>query len=220
MGNDKTHPDLIVPGLSTYLQPGSRNRHARVCWQGRTFTRTTGTSDKELARKRALAFFAECLPKLHQKSTGRTVTAAKPQSRRFDTLADEWLDGKRTTLCEREWRNLRNILTAANGPGSFFGRRDIDEINTALIRRYLRFAEENSTRGKLSPNTLKSHLSVVSGVLKLAAEQQLIPAVPPMPKVRVKDEPRPWFTPDEYKILIRTARRLAAEAQARKSVDA
>jgi len=39
----------------------------------------------------------------------------------------------------------------------------------------------------------------------------LIPAVPPMPKFKVKDEPRAWFDQNEYRLLLRAARGFGSE---------
>lgn len=213
MSGNKTQSTKIHRHLWLYKQRGSRCWYARVYLGGTSKAKTTGTSDERLATEKAEAFFQERLL-LHGLGLGDLSTSSDGlRSRRFDKIADDWLKGKKGTVSEKEWRNFRNLLTAANGPGFHFNRCDIGDITTDKLRSYLQAAEERSTTGKLSPHTLKKHLSLISGILRLAAERRLIPAVPPMPKVPTKDVPRSWFTRDEYKALLRTARQLASESE-------
>lgn len=134
-------------------------------------------------------------------------------SRRFDKVADDFLDRKQVDLSKREARNLLNLVISPIGPATYFHGKDVGDITTAAIDEYLRHAETNSTKGKLAPSTRKRHVSAVSGILRLAAERHLIPAVPPMPHIRTKDSPRSYFTQAEYRRLCSTAHSLGQQAQ-------
>ncbi|GAA4712097.1 hypothetical protein H9L13_02905 [Sphingomonas lutea] len=140
---------------------------------------------------------------LNQRSPGPARHA------RFDELARDFLEAKRGDLSDREWRNIRNLIGSNNGPVRFFEGRLIHEISTGDIREYLEFAEARSTRGKLSPFTLRRHLSAVSGILRLAVERRLITTLPPLPRIKAKDAPRGWFSAIEYRRLCSTAHSLA-----------
>jgi len=101
----------------------------------------------------------------------------------------------------RRYRDHKQVTMAQNGLGRFFGRADISSITTDKIREYLRFAADNSKNGKLSAGTQKSHLAALRGILTFAFERRMIGAVPLMPKVKQVDNPRPWFTAQEYRLL-------------------
>jgi hypothetical protein len=176
-----------------------------------TKAKTTGTVDLKLAIERAEEFFLERLGVCSRGEAPRPDVGV--QHRRFDKLADDFLDLKRADLCEREWRNLRNLVVSSNGPATYFHGKDVGDIGTGNIRNYLSYAEANSSKGKLSGFTLKRHVSAISGVLRLAAERQLIAAIPPMPRIKTKDAPRSYFTQSEYRRLCSTAHSLAQGAE-------
>lgn len=208
MSGGKTSSIFLHMYLWLYLQRGSPNWYARVTYGGRTWVRSTHTTDLKLAKKFAESFFIEVVA---NGGRGEQARASDRRARNyhFEKVADELLVEKRPGLCDREWRNLRNLLISPYGPATYFRGKHVAEINTEQIKTYLRSAEEHSSKGKLSPFTLKRHVSAISGVLKLAAERQLIAAVPPMPRIKTKDSPRAYFTQSEYRRLCSTAHSLA-----------
>lgn len=156
-------------------------------------------------------------PPIHESAQDErtAVSNATACSCYFSDLANDFLDTKRPELSEREWRNLRNLIKSHNGPVRYFHAHEIGDLTTDAIRKYLRFAAEESTKGKLSPFTLRRHVSAVAGILRLAAERQLISAIPPMPRIKAKDAPRAWFPAAEYRRLCTTAHALGQNAQRR-----
>ena len=223
----KTEPIHIFRGLCLYKQPitsrgGSPYWHARV-WMRigdrEVHTKSTGTTDAELAKKTAHAFYADCL--LKQRSGELLGSSPTEPSRRFDVIADDWLNLKKSLAGSdrrklRAYDDARKLVAAPNGLGAFFKRIDVGSISTGMVRDYLCFAAEHSKRGELATTTQRNHLSTLNAILKFAAERRIIAAVPPMPRLRLKDNPRPCFQDWEIRELCLTAgvlKRGASESQ-------
>lgn len=90
----------------------------------------------------------------------------------------------------------------------FFATMGVGAITTATIEDYI---NEITSQRKLSPSTLSKHLIVIRKVLNEARKQGYISVLPPFPKIRRKDNPRPYFTLEEYKKLRDTAKELAGQ---------
>lgn len=222
----KTEPIHIRPGLSLYKQPvtnrgGSRFWYARVRMKldGRDVqVKSTGTTDEDAAKRFADTYFSQCLMRHQFPDFVDPSASAVTPCRRFDVVADKWLDQRKAMAGSdrrkcRGWYDAHKLVVAPNGLGAFFGRTDIASITTDRIRDYLQFAAERSKKGELASTTQRNHISTLSGILKYAAERRLIAAPPPMPKVRLKDHPRAYFTEDEFfRALCQAACVLAAGA--------
>lgn len=212
----KTEPIHIRPGLSLYKQPitstgGSPYWYARVRMKigGRyVHAKSTGTTDEAAAKRFAEQFYGECL--VVQLGIQRDPSAPSNQQRRFDVVADEWLDQKKVLAGDdkrklRAWDDARKLVVAPNGLGAFFKRKDIADITTDEVRQYLCFATQGSRHGKLATTTQRNHLSSLNAILRFAAERRLIEAAPPMPRLRLKDNPRPYFIEFEVRALCHCA---------------
>ena len=213
----KTEAVQLRKGLSLYKQPGSPNWYARVYMavgSKKLHAKSTGTTDAKLAAKLAEDFWADCLIK--SKIVDGTVPSRSDLptnvSLRFDRVADEYIDRleKRAGSDKRRQRNLTDakwaILSSRNGLAAFFKKSDIGSITTDRIHDYLAFQIDNSVKGTLAPATQKRALSVLSQILKFAFEKRYISNIPLMPKVKLVDNPRPWFDLKEYQKLHVTAR--------------
>ena len=63
----------------------------------------------------------------------------------------------------------------------------------------------------LASSTKNKYATIIRKVLKLAYEQRVIDHLPLIPKVSIKDNPRPSFTEPEYKHLLKTTREVVKE---------
>ena len=215
----KTQPICIRRGLTLYKQPltsrgGSPNWYARVWMRIGSqcvHTKSSGTTDAMAAKRFAEDLYAECLVRRrYGEDHGSANAGAATPNRRFDVIADEWLDQKKIMAGTdrrklRAWDDGRKLITAPNGLGAFFKHTDIGSITTNQVRQYLCFAAQHSKKGELASTTQRNHLSVLNGILRFAAERGIITAAPPMPRLRLKDNPRPCFTNDEFHALCLTA---------------
>lgn len=86
-----------------------------------------------------------------------------------------------------------------------FGRYDVSKITAGMVREYFQKVDEKRDT-PLAASTKAKHGMVIRKVLTLAYEDGLIDSLPPMPKNRVKDNPRTSFTEAEYKHLLKVTR--------------
>jgi integrase len=226
----KTEPIHIRPGLSLYKQPisskgGSPYWYARVRMKidGRyVHAKSSGTTDIGAATRFAEQFYGKCL--VEQLGIVRDPSAPSNRQRRFDFVADEWLDQKHALAGDdkrklRGWDDARKVVVAANGLGAYFKHKDIADITTDDVRQYLCFASAGSKFGRLATTTQRNHVVVLNGILRFAAERRLIQAAPPMPRLRLKDNPRPYFNDVEIFELCHCAGVLKRSSAAKRDAD-
>jgi hypothetical protein len=214
--------------VSLYKQPlrkgrGSPNWYARVYlpFGGRSIhTRSTGTTDVKVARAFAQTFFQECL--VQKGILDGTLPAAHEHVRksklRFDRIVDSYLDKLKAEMGDdpRLTRNFTDYKSAALGKSGFatyFGKADVNTITYERINDYIAFKHNNSAKGKLAGTSIKRTLVLLGVILKFAFNSRLLERMPPMPKVKTKDNPRAWFDHDEYRRLHLVARMRGRQAR-------
>ena len=223
----KTSSISIRRGLCLYKQPlhsgrGSPYWYARVYMKigGRdVHARSTRTTDEREAWRQAEDFWAECAIRRRFGDAAIPGFGGKAVEVRwrFDRVVDGWLAGMEADAGSdprriRAYNDARKLCLAPNGLCAFFKRTEVTEIGTDRIREYLRFAAERSKKGDLAPTTKRNHISTLRGILRFAHEKGMIAGIPPMPKIRLKDTPRAWFEPWEYRALLHCAASLARGA--------
>lgn len=209
----KTTPIDLGLGLSIYKQPKGPGRgspywyaRARVKVGARSVhIKSTGTTDEELAKRRAQDLLAELLV---LERTGVPMANGQLSDRpfRFDVIADDWLDSLINCAGDddrkvRRYRDHRKVLLANNGLIAFFKRADVRGITTKSINDFLEFAETHSRSGSLKPTTKRNLLSTLRAILGFARDLGLLQQLPRCPTIRMKDNPRPSFTAVEYRRL-------------------
>lgn len=90
----------------------------------------------------------------------------------------------------------------------FFGMMGVSSITASTLDDYI---ADLGKRKKLSPSTIAKHLIVVRKVLTEAQKRGFLKSLPPFPIVRKKDNPRPYFSTQEYRKLRGKAKSLAQE---------
>lgn len=173
---------------------------------------STRTTDLREAKKQAEEFWGDCLLRKRQCDGSLPTPSglAVEAHYRFDQVGDEWLKRKKAEAGsdqrkQRAYRDAKNLYLAENGLAAFFKRIDVGAITTDRIRAYLVFAADHSKKGCLAPTTQRNHLAILNSILKFAHEKRMIGSVPQLPKVRLKDNPRSWFKPNEYRLLHKRA---------------
>jgi hypothetical protein len=221
----KTQAIHLGRGLSIYKQPlapgrGSPNWYARatVDLDGRrVHIKSTKTSDRLEAMRRAEEFKADLM--IQQRSGVPVVEGCfADRSYRFDVVADCWLSslerghGSDRRRLQR-FKDHRKILLAHNGACAFFKKTDIRTITSDDVEAYLAFAEETSAKGSLQPSTKRNVLNSLRGVLRYALNNGLTARIPDFPTVRMRDNPRPSFSAQEYGCLSRMCLSFARRAE-------
>jgi len=90
----------------------------------------------------------------------------------------------------------------------FFGMMGVSSITASTLDDYI---ADLGKRKKLTPSTISKHMVVIRKVLTEALKRGFLKALPPFPVIRKKDNPRPYFTTQEYRRLRKIAKSLASE---------
>ncbi len=90
----------------------------------------------------------------------------------------------------------------------FFGMMGVSSISASTLDDYI---ADLGKRKKLSPSTIAKHLIVIRKVLTEAQKRGYLKALPPFPIIRKKDNPRPYFSTQEYRQLRIKAKSLAQD---------
>ena len=207
--NQKTHTKTIRKGLSLYKTGRSPYWFVRI-WIGGE-KKYVVRSTKETSRLVAEEVAEELLNDLKQ---DRFVFGV-PKNRTFNHFAgllineQRRLAGKgRSASFAKDDEKLLN--RKEDGIIDYFGRKDVASIHTLDIRNYLNYLDDQRDQ-PLASSTTNKYATIIRKVLKLAYEQRVIDHLPLIPKVSIKDNPRPSFTEDEYKLLLKTTREVVEE---------
>jgi len=163
---------------------------------GKIIRRSTKTTHKSEAKKFAANLYEEIL--LRQRNL--LPISENPS---FERVA-EMLINEQQILIDRGERNERLNLNDSQKLKKdiipFFKGFDVKNITYNHINKYLTHIAQRD----LKPATLKIHLNVIHKILSLAQREGLLERIPQMPKVKMKDSPRGWFSEKEYILLKKT----------------
>lgn len=118
-------------------------------------------------------------------------------------IKDAEIDGKAGVKASTLVRDYRQRLAAYCEP--FFRDDPVDSTNHRRLKEFQAWLVESR---ELSSSTVLTIMSFVSMVLRLAADEDIIPHVPRIPRPRQKDSPRASFSWDEYQRLLAGIKRL------------
>ena len=207
--NSKTHTKTLRKGLSLYKTDASPYWFARIWVSGER--KYVVRSTKETSRLAAEEVAEEVL---HDLKTKRFVDGV-PRKLTFINYAEMLIDEQKRlsgkTKNERFSRDDEKIINRkGDGLSDYFGRKDISSITTTDIRKYLNHLDDQRDK-PLAPSTKNKHTTVIRKIFRLAYESGVIEQIPLIPKVSIRDNPRPSFTEDEYKLLLKTTRQVVKE---------
>lgn len=165
----------------------------------KTIKRSTGQTDKREAIKSAKSFYEQII---FNSLNGVAMTKRS----RFDICATGMMEVQATRVVRNEisaeaHRNDQYFLDAKVLPE--FRDLDITEID------YVRLEDFVAKVGvDLSGSSIQRYLGLIRKILDYALNRNLLKSIPKFPKVAKRDEPRGWFTPDEYVSLLKRANEL------------
>src|SRR4029078_6991336 len=190
--NQKTQKLAIRRGLALFRTGASPYWYARVWVPGerRYHVQATKEKSKTAGRDEAERIFDDL-------KQGKRLDRVR-RDRAFETFAEKLLAND-----ERESGRSLHRLTANNertilyrepdGVLAQLGRMDVDDVRTTHVRDYLNWLEAKRS-SPLSSSTKSKHLVVIRKVLRLAYEAGAIAAIPPMPRIARRDNPRNHFS--------------------------
>ena len=188
--------------LKIYQIPASPYWWCRATFGERRITRST----KQTEKKKAVSFAKEFYEGLLRHDSPIPIGTSRSFERCAMALLDE--HRQRTSAGERNARfadDLRKQLTHRILP--YFKSYPLREIDYQVMSRFV----DSMRAEKASSSTIQRNLVSVRQVLKHAQKLGLVDSVPIFPIITTKDNPRPWFSDDEYDSLKATARSVARQ---------
>ena len=187
-----------------YQYPASSYWQFRVFIDGTTVKRSTKETDKAKAMQRAKLLYADMLQNVSGSGTHGDSKLSKRNT--LNIVAESLFDRQEVEIAQGElyseknknerWTFNRYILP-------FFKDYDIKKIDADAIDAFKKYLAD----ANLATTSQKSHLVLLSKILKQAVRKHYLHSVPLMPKVRVDDTPRGYFDSNEYTKLWQTAKR-------------
>jgi Phage integrase SAM-like domain len=190
--------------LKLYRCAESRFWQVTCYMDGRYIQKTTKAAEKSPAIKFAKEFYNGLLLK---KAQNQSVA----ESHTFAIVAADLLkeDQGRVDRGERKQSLVDDAKYIYEADvQTFFYRHHVKDISYRRLVdyvAYLKKSREESRRPVVSSKTIKNHFILISKILKQAFKLGYIDKIPVFPTVTVQDNPREWFTPDQYELLIKVA---------------
>ena len=194
-------PDKLV----IFKIPASRYWWVRYYTQGRVLKKSTKTEDKKVAVEFAKKFYEETL--LRERNL-----LPLSQNRSFEKCALMLLEEQEQLIARGERNsklNKNDRLKLDKDILPFFAEYNVRDITYKHINDYVRKLSERNLR----PTTIKSHLTLLNKILTVALRERIVDRLPPMPKIKVVDAARGWFSNDEYDLLKKTSLKLAKDGE-------
>ena len=98
----------------------------------------------------------------------------------------------------------------------YLGEKHIAQVDYNLVDTFI--AELHAEKG-LSQSSLKKYVVLVRKVLKEAERDGAIDHIPTLPTIKRTENPRPWFSPEQYALLLQTCRVLRDNPPERSEFD-
>tara|TARA_B100000787_G_C16161049_1_gene281416 strand:+ start:139 stop:1320 length:1182 start_codon:yes stop_codon:yes gene_type:complete len=207
--NAKTHLKTIRKGVSIYKTDSSPFWYSRIWVNSKNKYMVRST--KEVSRIDAIEALEEIIMKLKE-NTDLSKVASKMM---FSHFAESLM--KQQSAMSGKTRSLRfakddESIIQREGDGliAYFGGRNINDITTYDLREYLSYLDDNRN-ASLSSSSKNKHLTIIGKIFKVAYEKDVLDRLPLIPKVSIKDNPRPSFTEKEYKLLLKTTKEVIQE---------
>ena len=178
----------IYKGLSIYRVNGSNFWYVRL-WDGKRkkyLVKSTGFDNVIEAREAAKDLAVSILrstPLVDTENTFNHFALLYLNKIRKDVMRGDLSKGYEHSMSyaiqNKDWGLL-----------DYFDGEDVRELKTSHYEKYMNWL---SKKKDLSPSTKNSLMSAFRNVLKTAREEGVIDIIPPTPRTRQKDNPRPFF---------------------------
>ncbi|MDE2320185.1 MAG: phage integrase SAM-like domain-containing protein, partial [Rhodospirillales bacterium] len=196
MESIRGYPDKLV----IFKIPESRFWQVRY-YDGKPIKRSTKTEDKQKAIQAAKDFFDTLLL---NKKLGKT---SNPKKTSFITCADAVIAESAQQL-QRKERNAIYVRTEKNIINKyikeFLGAYDLVDIGYTILDQFKTFLYSKN----LSKGTIKIHFVAVKKIFSYGQRTNAIKSAPLFPALETEDNPRGYFTIEEFDKLCATANEL------------
>ncbi len=183
----------------------SRLWQVRCFFKGKTYSHSLRSSNKTSAISLAKQFFhiksAELYGESIQQRASETLFADVVPA----ALALQQARVQRGGLSSAELRIFQNRLHKTIVP--YFGKMALTRIGYTQLSNFIQQLSANG----MTTTTIQQHVVATRKIFSYAYSVNLIASVPKFPAIKVTSKPRGSFTLAEYRLLVRTARRLVGE---------
>lgn len=190
--------------LIIFKVPASKYWWCRCYFNKRYYKQSTSTENKNQAKSFAINFYEKTIL-----STRNLIP--KTPNITFENIARDYLQKNESAITtnalqekrkNRQYREDYNKFIADIFPA--LGQRLLRSIVYSDIQSYI----NDISKRKLSASTLTQHIVLIRKVFKHAQRENLIQFIPPFPTIKVQDNPRTWFSFNEYNHLKKTTNEL------------
>lgn len=189
-GKSKTPSAIkIYKGLSIYKVEGSHNWYVRI-WDKKKkkyLVKSTGFDNVIQAREAAQELGLSLLrnePQVERHHTFKHFALIYLNKIKKEVGRGEKSKGYNHSMSfsiqNRDWGLL-----------DYFGEEDVRNLRTSHYEQYLNYL--NNKRNDLTPSTKNTLMAAFRNVLKVARDEGVIDIVPQTPRVKQRDNPRPFF---------------------------
>lgn len=191
-----------IPGfpetLKIYLIPASKYWQVRARVGGVKVKRSLKTESRAVAIKAAKEFYNELLLKKAQ-------NLPLVESGNFFKVAESLIleDQGRVDRGERKQSVVDDTQSIYEADLKvFFKNVHCKDIGYQKISDYVTYLRSRPDRKVVGSKTINNHFIVLRKILKHATRLGYIDQIPFFPTVSQQDNPRDWFTEDQYKLLL------------------
>ena len=190
--------------LHIFLREHSKYFHARTFIDGKRKQISTKNTTISGAEKFAKEWFQDLISK---QRLGLPV-----HGHTFDDAVKGLLTYKQNQqkLEKKSIYLVRDYKTKCDILYGFFNGISLHEITPKKLEDYKQWRIEQSG-SPISGNTLNKDFITLRQLLKYAQRQEWIEHLPIFPEQRTKSEVRPWFPPEDWKLLLQTGRKRIKE---------
>ena len=207
VGRANPIPETVqtIPGYPSKLKifqvPCSRFWWARVYANGRYSVKSLKTEVLKDAQRQAKKFYESVLVEAH------LGTRPQSKSRSFAAVGSNFISSQDIPNQRRRYLDDKQRFEKELLP--FFGEKDIGDIHNADILGLVKRLQESGRSGA----TINHYMIILRKILRYAADNRLIAAMPNFPKIsgRTRVTNRDYFEQDEYETLISTIETMAAD---------
>jgi hypothetical protein len=187
--------------LKLFQMPASRFWYVGMYLKGRGFVRKSTRCERFAdAREFASEWYEERVTERrnHKETGGLSFNSYALKS--METRKREMRRGNIVPLMIKEdQRKLdKDILPV-------MGEISVTKVDYNLVDNFI---DQLITEKELSASSLKKYVILIRQVLKEAERDGTITGVPALPTVKSEENPRPWFTPEQYRKLLVACREL------------
>ena len=202
-----THVKQLPKSAILYKCAASSYWQFRVFFDGAQRKRSTKTADLAEAQRQAKLIYADMLQSMHGSDKGKLKLSSK---RTLAAVAASLWEKQEAMIAQGELnkqknKNERYVFEKHIRP--FFKDTELKEINADTLERF----KLHLSKHKLAKSTQKGYFVLLAKLLNEAVKKQYIHTAPLLPRVRMDDEARGYFTPGEYTKLWKRALKLKRE---------